>query len=314
MRKPKLFYITFYDLRFTNLDFRFTIFIILTALIFNSSCKKEKKTETIAKTAYVPYYQPALDNAEAEIFCNDMFEITSAAITYSRADTTLFKNRYCIKLPKSTIDIITGDSMKILNFGSVNTTCSQRAHRGVLIVKYKGNYYTQGFTASIIPDSLNHFYTDNCLIEGRILVTDTENLAKSRQRIKHQKSTKTINYSWEVNGQNFKITHSDGKTHYWNSARLYQIDQTDTIAYITSASPTTGTDINGIVYTTTIDLSLEKKISCKYIDAGNIVFIVSGLYPFYINYGNGICDNAAIVTVEVAANPDTYQRFNITLP
>lgn len=300
-----------------------TLLIILFGLIFNSSCKKENHTTTVAKVPTTPYYQPALDNAEAEIFCTDIFEITKAALT----DTTACKNTYCIKLleKKDTASLKNDtNAHKIeINFGPTNTTCAnQRSHRGKLIIIYSGHYhtlftgdfYTEGYSVTIIPDSVEKFYIDNCLIRGRIIVKDTENLAKSARARTPQKSTKTINYSWEVNAQNFKITHTSGLFHYWNSARIYQYPN-DTTAKITSVTTgTTGTDINGKAYTLSIDLALVKKTNCLYIDAGNIVFNVDGMLLFYINYGNGTCDNAAIVRCEVTANPNTYKTIDVTIP
>ena len=131
-----------------------------------------------------------------------------------------------------------------------------------------------------------------------------------------------IIHSWEVNTQNFKITRANGNIHYWNSARLYQLDETDTTFHISTSFPGTyGTDINGVVYTASIlytplknDGRLIKNNHCEHIVAGDIIFNVYGLLNFYIDYGNWTCDNDAVVTVQVTANPNTYKTYNVTIP
>lgn len=95
-----------------------------------------------------------------------------------------------------------------------------------------------------------------------------------------------------------EITKEFTREKEWAEGEDTRFDRSDDIWYFTGYA--SGTNCEGEEYTRTITYRLEKKLSCEYrfFVSGTIDIQVADRPLITVDFGNGICDNIATVTVD----------------
>lgn len=182
-----------------------------------------------------------------------------------------------------------------LDFGTGCVGTDGRTRKGKIIVTLSAAFSQTNATRTMTFDN---FYVNDVKVEG---TREVKNLGADAAGCRTVGITVT----------NGKLTFADGTTRTWNSSRTRtQIagcatdDRADDIWKITGSA--TGTTRNGNAFTATISSPLIKSVSCRWIETG-IITINVGNRSRTLDFGDGTCDNAAVVTLS------TGKTRNITL-
>ena len=132
------------------------------------------------------------------------------------------------------------------------------------------------------------YYVDSFKIEGTHI---TENTSTTNMQ------------GWKVTVINGKVTNvNNGKWRLWNSVKsVLQIEGNgtphfplDDVYAITGAA--TGSNSGGHTWSSNISTPLIKKFTCRWIVKGTVRLMRDGRYAL-LDYGNGDCDNLAILYI-----------------
>lgn len=248
----------------------------------NNNNSKDNDTET------------AGDYAMGENFYQDVQNIADDASSKQTGDN-LGEYKTASNCATVTHDTLSNPKLIIIDFGPTNCLCNDnRYRRGKILVSYLGKYRDAGSVHTITFDG---YYINNHQILGSKTVTNNgkNNLNQSY-------------FTVQVNGMIVKSP--SGDTISWNSLRTrtwLQGEATpqwfDDVYSITGNG--SGNNKNG-AYTIDIVTPLMRSLDCKWIKQGIIHFQPTGKALRIIDFGNGICDDDATVTV----NNNT---FNIKL-
>ena len=264
-------------------------FIAIAAMGFTFvGCKKDSTATASGSDETVA----ASDHEQAEHVSNDANNLADASAnttsggSFRSSGTSELEGGFspCVKVTKKDS---AGLHYVIIDFGSTNCTCRDgRNRRGQILVSHNKGYFDSTAVKTI---SFNNYYVNDNKIEGTKTVTNN-----GRNSAGH--------YSWTIS-DDIRITRTDGKFHTWKSTRnREQINDGGTkfIVFDDTYSITggsTGTSINGSVYSATITKALIRHMSCQWIDEGTIDFAVTGKPTRTLDYGNGNCDSEASVSV-----------------
>ena len=150
--------------------------------------------------------------------------------------------------------------------------------------------------------------TGNYRDSGSVKVITFDNFYRNDNKIEGTKTIKNIGrnsqnqYQWSIEAQNMKMTKTDGQSHTWNSTRVRTIlsgFSTVTISddeyQITGFA--NGVNSKGISFLANITQPLHRRMSCNWIDSGQIQFSNSNGQERTINYGTGNCDSEVVIQV-----------------
>ncbi len=279
------------------------LFVAATVGILFSSCKK-KTDNTDNDTA------AASDNALAEGTYNDVHNIADQAInnnvtSYSPVNTSGEKGICSLCAFSILIDTTTnpvpGTHTMSITFGSgnnatVNCLCQDgRYRRGTINVTWSGRYRDAGSSHTIT--FTNYYVNDNQIMGTKTVTNNGYNGAGH------------LTFSISVNGTIIKangggtITWTSSRTREWIAGESTPTWSDDEYLITGSAS---GTNAAGNSFTAAITTPLDVKLNCHYIVAGAFSITPSGKPTRSVDFGNGVCDNQATVTI----NGNVY---NITL-
>jgi len=181
-----------------------------------------------------------------------------------------------------------------IDFGSTNCAGAYGINRrGKLVVTLTDKYRNVGSVLTVQPQ--NYFIND-VKVEGTKTITNNGYNASN-------------NLVYIVNVTNAVITYTDNTTLTWNSTRTNEWiegDSTtlfthglsgicDDIYLITGAA--NGVNRNGLAYTVTIITPLRKEVCCRWVVSGSLDVIPQGFATRTVDFGLGICDNQATVTI-----------------
>ena len=277
-----------------------TFGLALAALVGSSilsSCKKKTKEDQDKDTS------SASDQSLASTTVNDMTSISDEAGTnYS---VSSFKTENTEGLLSVSCATITADTLLAaktitVNFGATNCTCIDgRTRRGALIMTFTGKYKDSLTVITVTPQ--NYFVNDNQVTGSKTITNKGHNAANHlvydvSANIQIIKANGAGNISWQSNRQRELV--AGESTHTW-SDDLYSITGT-----------ASGTSANGNSFSSTITSPLIRNmaIGCRrHFTQGILEHTPSGKATRYIDFGNGACDDQAVVTI----NGSTY---TITLP
>ena len=263
-----------------------TMAMFLAASLIFTSCRKDEK-EALEDTA------TSGDNEQAEGISDETSNIADNAAKLGnnfsmRTDGSNAAYELLSQCATVTHDTISSPRSLTIDFGTTNCLCNDgRYRRGKIMVTYTGRYFDIG---SVRTSTFDNFYRNDNKIEGTRTVTNN-GLNSSGQ------------YSWTINATNMKITRTDGTFHTWSSTRTRTMTAGQNTPLIWSDDEYTitgsanGTNRNGITYTANITTPLHRAMSCKWIDSGVITISPTGKVERQLDYGNGICDNEAIMIV-----------------
>ena len=191
-----------------------------------------------------------------------------------------------------TVDTLAMPHSMVVDFGSSPCLCDQwdnRYRQGVVTVTWTGgykdpgtviNYTTTNYYRGDSPDQMDQInFTKTVTNEG---LNDKGNL----------------HYHIVTNGS---MTTFDGLTSNWTADKEKEWLQgtstpdrgDDLFAYTGTMS---GTNLNGVAYTGTIVNPLMKD-ACDWYVSGTVEIVRANLPNVTLNYGDGICDDQATITV-----------------
>ena len=271
--------------------------------LISFSCKKEKEQEALEFDT-----QTAQDNALAEGVFTDVNNIANQAIKNGTGGLTTyrFQDAESSYLSVCATVTITPDStgtggLANVDFGSINCMCLD-------------GHYRRG--------KINFTYTGPYSVSGTVITTSFDNyfVGKDSTRMFKVTGSKTVtNLGHNSNGHtNFSINvvghllDAQGRTMDWTSTRGREwISGESTISwqddeYLISGNAN-GTNFEGNSFTVNITHALDIDFSCYWIKEGTFDLTPSGKATRTFDYGSGICDNQASVSVNGQTFPVTLR-------
>lgn len=283
-----------------HLTFGVTIVAIALAATF-SSCRKDKKNDPDEKDNDT---SSAGDQSLASSIDNDMTSIgDEAGRTYT---VSSFKTSGVDGLLSTSCATVTVDSSAApartitVNFGTSNCLCNDgRYRRGTIVYSFTGKYRDSLTVITVTPQ--NYFVNDNQVTGSKTITNKGHNAANhlvyqltANMQIIKANGAGTV--SWQANRQREWM--SGESTLTWN----------DDVYSITGTA--SGTNANGNTFNSEITTPLVRNmaIDCrKHFVSGVLQHTPSGKATRYIDFGNGSCDNQAVVTINGAS-------YTVTLP
>lgn len=270
---------------------------IVSAGIFSSCKKKEKVEEKDTDTA------GASDQSLASTTINDMTSISDEAgktytiSSFKSADANGLLAASCATI---TVDTLAAAKTITVNFGATNCYCNdERFRRGALIISFTGKYRDSLTVITVTPQ--NYFVNDNQVTGSKTITNKGHNAANHlvyeiNANIQVIKANGGGTISWQGNRQREWIT---------GESTLTWADDIYSITGSSSGSASNGNSFSSVI---TSPLIRNMSIGCRrHFTQGKIEHTPGGKATRYIDYGIGICDNQATVTI----NGNTY---TITLP
>ena len=177
-----------------------------------------------------------------------------------------------------------------LDFGSGCTGRDGRIRKGKIITVYTGRLVNAG---SVAETTFDGYYVNDIHVEGTHRVEN--------------KST-AANWIFEVKVSNAKLSKPNGNYSEWNSVKtITQIDGSGTPfnplddVFSVNGEANGGVKRDSVYYQwaarTLADNPLIKKFICRWIVKGKIAFRRTNSDVAVLDYGNGVCDNKATITI-----------------
>lgn len=196
-----------------------------------------------------------------------------------------------------TFDTVTNPKRFTVDFGATNCLGNDgRMRRGKVIVEYQGTYRAPGSTWTIATDG--YFVNDHELIGTHVVTNNGTN------------GNGNTEFEIDVDGH---VVKPNGDTLDYTSDRIREWTAGESTfsvlddEYLISGTATS-ISANGVSFTLTTLHDLLLAINCKHLKSGILELSSnSSNLTFELDYGNGTCDNKAVLT---GPNGNTY---NITL-
>lgn len=253
--------------------------IALVFALFWSSCKKEPKDNET---------QTALDGSFASSEFTAIQKIIEAEAVadsgiYGKVSGT--DGWYCLSGTTSVSNVSQTGARLEVNFGSGVTCLDGRVRAGKLIAVFSGKWRNAGATVVITPDDY--------MVNG--------NQMEFEKTIVYNGLNNQGNPSWDVTVSNASIQTSTGTITYESVRTTEQTAgygdlslSNDEFSITGTAS---GTARNGRSFTMNTDEPLIVQSDCAHVVAGVLSITPEELQTRSIDYGNGICDNYATLTI-----------------
>ncbi|HNR15451.1 MAG TPA: hypothetical protein PKG90_02165 [Chitinophagaceae bacterium] len=298
---------------------KFSINLILLGIFFFTGCKKENSqsgsTEEQEKQASIA---SAEADTEAENIFDSFFDdamganndvgVSGSGIFYGRIDTLTPVLR-CFTVTVQHPNNTPFPVRVIVDFGTTGCTGPDgRMRTGKIITDYTARLIVPGAVATT---TFEGFYIDSLKVEGIHKVTNTSEPNANPAILRRYKAQ-------VING---KLTRPNRNFAEWNSTKVFlQIDGLATpdfprddafkIDGFASGRAKRGNLI--VRWESNITEALLRRFTCRHIVKGKIRTVRAGLgtqssWVALLDFGNGTCDNLAVVTI----NGVSYQ---ITLP
>lgn len=257
----------------------FGILMLGLIILLSNACRKDNDNDNDTGSAS--------DNALAENLFTDVHGvIDQAASSNSMKGTDSIAYPLLGSCAQISIDTTVNPHTMTVDFGSTNCLCGDgRYRRGIIQVNYTGKYRDSG---TVINVTFNNYYVNDNKIMGSKTIT---NLGRN--------SNNNLNWSVLVSGSVLK---ANGNLISWNSTRNREWiagESTLTVwddAYFISGSAN-GISANGNTFSVTITNPLKKEIGCKHFVSGTFDLNISGKSTRTVDFGNGVCDYTATVTI-----------------
>ena len=298
------------------------IVVVLFSLSLFGSCKKE----TSADTAEEELASQASSEADAEsddlfneVFDNVMGVNTDVALggtgVFGRMnpgiDGVTARVNAC---PNVTISFLSGvintfPMRIVMDFGTGCTGRDGRYRAGKIITEYTKRLIHPGAIATTVFDN---YRIDSTQVQGKLIITNQSDPPTS---------TNCMTHKWKVAVEDGKLMKPNGNYTEWNCTRTITQSEGNCTPYspLDDIYKITGS-ANGkvkrgnllVAWNSEVTDPLIKKFTCRWLVKGMIRTTRLNLstnspWVATINYGNGDCDNKAIVTVNGVSH-------NITLP
>jgi len=185
------------------------------------------------------------------------------------------------------LDAVTWPKTVTVDYGTENMTCQDgRLRRGIINFETTGFYSEEG---TVVTVTFDNYYQNNYKVEGTQIVTND-----GRNSDSNLVYTVEINDGVVTTPDNKVINYEQNTTREWAEGETTILDVCDDVYYITGTQ--NGLSSDSIAYLLTVQQQLDVKICCNYIRAGILDVDIEGLSTLSINYGDGTCDENAVVT------------------
>ena len=296
--------------------------ITLVSLVVFASCQKESSEEENKQEEFTSQASAEADAESDDIF-NEVFDnVLGVNTDVGFGNTGVFGRMNpgtsggtarLTACPDVTVTHLSGNldpfPVKIvMDFGTGCTGRDGRFRSGKIISIYTNRLFVPGAKATTTFDN---YKVDSVKIQGTLVITNQGEVI----------SANCLRHKWKVEVQNAKLIKPNGNYTEWNSTKTITqdagmcspFDHTDDIYKIEGGAH--GKVKRGdllIAWNSEITEPLIKKFMCRWLVKGiiriaRINLTTNSPWVAAINYGNGECDNKAVVSI----NGVTH---NITLP
>ncbi|MBC7552423.1 MAG: hypothetical protein H7257_00435 [Taibaiella sp.] len=263
-----------------------TAVLTIGLFIFAASCnKKEKETVTTTEDSGYASEQSVAEKSfdDAQSIADQANNVTSGNLGYK---TTGLTAGSCATVTRS------GDTT-VIDFGTTNCMCHDgRNRRGKIIVVKVGAYSATGSVKTI---TFNNYYQNDNQVTGTKTIT---NMGNNSAGVPYFNIT--VSGSVVLASGAGTITTNWTRVRTWIAGSATPTDWTDD-AYTISGSGTM-TRPSGAVVSINIATAtpLLVKYGCRWIEAGEIVYILPSGLTRTINFGSNtapVCDATAVLTL-----------------
>lgn len=189
-----------------------------------------------------------------------------------------------------TRDTTTSPKTVVIDFGTTNCLCNDNKNRrGKVLISYTQRFMTHG---AVITTTFDNYYVNDNKIEGTKTVT---NITTSNGNPKWNIVAEGVVTLANGNGQ---ITWESDRIREWTTGYATRRNWLDDV--FTVYGTANGTHTNGAAYSAVVDAAtpLLRKVACHQFVSGILTITPSGKPQRVIDFGNGMCDGVATVTVD----------------
>ncbi len=279
--------------------------LLLSGLILFNSCKKDSTTNSNDPNPTLTV-EAAQSDAVSDAQFDDVFNITmgvqssdvgedigigtGSGIIYNRtSDASSSKGAdsvarcFTVTVDPATLHVF--PKTVTIDFGDGCLGKDGKLRKGKIITTYTGPMFVSGSKATTTFDNYN---VDSFHIEGTHEIENT--------------STATV-LSWSVKITGGKITNTlNNKWRQWDGVRIHkQVEGSDTpynllddVYQITGNA--TGSNSEGVSWTSNITDPLLRKFTCRWIGQGKIEITRNNNHAV-LDFGDGTCDNKVTITI-----------------
>jgi len=278
---------------------KITLGLAMLTIVATSSLSSCKKREVIEKDSDT---SAALDETFSSTIANDMNTISDEAAGGNGLSSFRLVESNSVLNACTTIERDTMNPKKTItvNFGATGCPGNDgRIRKGSLIISFTGRYRDSLTVITIKPK--DYFVNDHQVTGSKTITNKGHN---SANHLVH-----TINANLQIikPSGGGTITRQINRQREWIAGEN-TFDRTDDIYAITGSA--TGTNSNGNTVTTVITSPLIRNMSSvdcrRHFTKGTLEHTPAGKATRYVDFGNGACDNQAVVTINGNA-------YNITL-
>lgn len=255
---------------------------ILTTTLALSSCQKEKNDLDLASDTNMAL----ADESYNEVTNISDEAATTGSVSYKTEDANSLLNG-CATVTRDTVSV---PHVTTIDFGTTGCTGADgKVRKGQIIVTYDGRYRDPGTTITITFN--NYSVNDNQITGTKTIHNNGPN------------ADGNLTFSVSASGQVVlasgagTITWSCSRTREWIAGESTPNRDDDQFSVTGSAS---GTGVNGNQFTATILTPLVRVLApgCRrHFVSGSVLVQRTGKPDRTIDFGNGNCDNIAVVTI-----------------
>ena len=269
------------------------VITVCSAIILTVGCKKDTTPtpEPITSPA-AQATKVATENASIDAAFTDAFRQVDLAMKQYGLKGT----KTCCTVTFTPADFTTYPKDVIIDYGTSCTGNDGVVRSGQILVHLTKAYID---SSSVTTITFNNYFVNSRHITGTEIITNT-----GRNAAGH--------HMFAVEIQNGNLYSADGITVYnsiqqreWIEGDGTLLDPMDDVYLITGTA--SGTTTNGVNYTLNITTALRVAVGCAWIESGIVEITEPGIPVITLNYGDGTCDNMAVVTC-------SGYTFNIVMP
>lgn len=262
--------------------------------ILYTGCKKDDDTEPV-ENGRKTEVDATKDDALADKLFSELTDITDEAMRNNDKSykgmvlDTIFMGP-CVTV---TVDTLSFPFTITIDFGEINCLCNDNKwRRGKIHVEHSGPYWAVG---TVITTTLEDYFVNNHQVLGTKIVT---NLGPN--------SNNNPTWSVHVEGQVVKpnggvITWVGDRMREWAIGHNTPFLWWDDIYMLTGSHDVVAS--NGATLSATIIEGLQIALNCYWIEDGIIELQHSNLPLILLDYGDGNCDNDAIIYIDGVPYP-----------
>jgi len=271
-----------------------TGFLTLAIAIVFFSCQKVKNA---VDTKQADAVSLSLASGASETMYDDAFDVVlqdGESNNVAGRETSAAKMTSCAAVTLSPADLVTFPKTMTIDFGTGCTSSNNVLRKGKIIANMSGRIRTAG---TVITVTFDGYYVNGFKLEGTYVITNNggTGLHFTRQVI------------------NGKLTYPDGVTWYTYTGThtLVQTGGSATPTFTDDNFSVTGSGSTsssaGNTLTVTITTPLVKSGGCRNISSGIEQFTYNTISGS-LNFGDGTCDNLAVLTVGLLSQTITLPR------